>query len=560
MTRKELALNKGFTEEQLAAFGVDNEGRGVKIPYHNADGTPYPRYQIRYTTEKSADKSVKPWGWSPGDQPCVPYGLNRPVPIATFVWIVEGPSDCWALWSAGHPAIGIPGSENIRGLRAEHVGEAKIVYVVREPDQGGASFPERVAACLRGHGYTGQVRAVPFTSEAKDPRALWVADREKFSENLRSLVRSGRCIQPPQIAVTEKKRETIVTMTMPEYLASRGESMDWLVEGLITAGGSMLIGAKKKVGKSMLALNLARCVARGETIIGRRVKQGHVLYISVDEGRETTDERTAILGFREDDPITWAIGRRIPAAWGEWLTEIAAKCKPALVIIDTFAKLAAIKEINSYSEWNKAFSTLYEALEDTKSACVLLAHNKKEGIGFDAVIGSTAVTANVDTIMVMTKDADKIVTVETEQRNGKDLEPCILKMDEETYELSVFDKHEEVRRMCEQAVLSVLSRATPMTTKQVVGAARKRAWDTRQALYGLIADGLVIGSGTGRPGDERTFRLSMMSAAPQKEGRSPACPESPGESGAVPGDGTRESPEAEAARLEHEFDLAFDVA
>jgi RecA-family ATPase len=41
------------------------------------------------------------------------------------------------------------------------------------------------------------------------------------------------------------------------------------VEGLLPDAGSMLIGAKKKVGKSLFLINLARQIARGEPFLGR---------------------------------------------------------------------------------------------------------------------------------------------------------------------------------------------------------------------------------------------------------------------------------------------------
>lgn len=502
-TVAQLAKEKGFSEKALLSFGLRDgvrEGKAcAEIPYYKSDGTEYERVRLRFDGGKDGHR------WNSGDAPCIPYGLHRPIPYDKgFAWIVEGESDCWALWQANHPALGIPGSTNTGCLRLGHVGGAKQLFIVQEPGPAGEAFPRRVASRLYEAGYEGTIFAIVL--QAKDPRELMLKDAEKFETRLReALVKGRKKIERPKAPV----REDFSVMTMSEYLCSRGSVTHWLVEGLITLGGSMLVGAKKKVGKSILALNLARCVARGEAFLGRRVKQGGVLYVSLDEPKQITDHRTEVLGFREDDPILMYASRRIPADWGGWIAHLAQAHQPALVIVDTFAKLADIKEINNYAEWNKAYAILFSALEATKSAVVLLAHNKKEGQGFDAVIGSTAVTGNVDTIMVITKDADNIRTVETEQRHGQDMEPSVLKLDEDTYELNVFDKRLHMKRDCEQAVLNVLSNE-PMTAKQVAATTKKRAYNVRNALHALIDAGLVMGQGSGRKDDERMFRLSMM--------------------------------------------------
>ena len=62
--------------------------------------------------------------------------------------------------------------------------------------------------------------------------------------------------------------------------------VEHLVEGLLPASGSMVIGAKKKVGKSVLLVNLARSIVRGRaSFLGRGCRQGPVLYGSFDEPR-----------------------------------------------------------------------------------------------------------------------------------------------------------------------------------------------------------------------------------------------------------------------------------
>jgi KaiC/GvpD/RAD55 family RecA-like ATPase len=69
------------------------------------------------------------------------------------------------------------------------------------------------------------------------------------------------------------------------------ERVDWLVGGLLPAGGLSLVIAKPKVGKSTFARHVAHAVARGDPFLGRRTRRGGVLYISVEERRRDVRPR-----------------------------------------------------------------------------------------------------------------------------------------------------------------------------------------------------------------------------------------------------------------------------
>ena len=75
--------------------------------------------------------------------------------------------------------------------------------------------------------------------------------------------------------------------TLPEEeplgdLSDLPELAPELVEGLLREGHKMLIAAPSKAGKSFLLQELAVCVAEGREWLGRRVRQGKVLYVNLE--------------------------------------------------------------------------------------------------------------------------------------------------------------------------------------------------------------------------------------------------------------------------------------
>ncbi len=63
------------------------------------------------------------------------------------LWVVEGESDCWALWHHGYPAIGIPGATHhkaIDRIQADYLAGFPEVIIWQEPDQGGSHMALKV--------------------------------------------------------------------------------------------------------------------------------------------------------------------------------------------------------------------------------------------------------------------------------------------------------------------------------------------------------------------------------------------------------------------------------
>ncbi len=184
VTVKALAEAKELPLDFLLSLGLEDTPQGVVIPYFNVDGTRHPRARIR-----SALKAGNGSRWTPGDDPIIPYGLDH-LPDAIqqgFLILVEGESDCWTLWCAGFPALGIPGASMAKVLEAAHLKDIPSVYVCREPDQGGKTFVDGTTKRLMEIQYRGEIFIFSCGS-FKDPSELYINDPENFSQRFEEIL------------------------------------------------------------------------------------------------------------------------------------------------------------------------------------------------------------------------------------------------------------------------------------------------------------------------------------------------------------------------------------
>lgn len=178
LTVRQLAHDKDLPTAMLRDLGCRNVEGGVRIPYFDFHegpvgvcGTPRPRLRAA----RSASTSGGSRWTGEGDEPIVPYGRWRlsEAREAGYLTLVEGESDCWTLWQAGEPALGIPGASMMGKLEAGDVSGIGRVYLVREPDQAGRRFVRGVLERLIELDYRGEAYVLPFEDEADDPNAAW---------------------------------------------------------------------------------------------------------------------------------------------------------------------------------------------------------------------------------------------------------------------------------------------------------------------------------------------------------------------------------------------------
>lgn len=119
-------------------------GQAVRIPYPNEDGT---TGATRFRTALEKPPTGDRFAWESGSRVRL-YGLDRKHEwrAAGFAVGVEGESCAHTAWLLGIPGFGIPGASNWRDDRdAAHLDGVGAIYIVVEPDQGGAALRKKLA-------------------------------------------------------------------------------------------------------------------------------------------------------------------------------------------------------------------------------------------------------------------------------------------------------------------------------------------------------------------------------------------------------------------------------
>jgi hypothetical protein len=183
---------KGLPDEFLRSLGLIDttyaRSQAIKIPYRATGGT---EIAIRY---RIALDGADRFRWAKGSR-AIPYGLDRlgDAREAGYIVLCEGESDAQTLWFNGFPALGLPGATTWYEDRdAPLLADLKTVYVVIEPDKGGAA----VMKWLKRSSIAPLVKLVKLKG-AKDPSGLYLADRAAFREASQRTLDEAEPYRPP---------------------------------------------------------------------------------------------------------------------------------------------------------------------------------------------------------------------------------------------------------------------------------------------------------------------------------------------------------------------------
>jgi RecA-family ATPase len=207
---------------------------------------------------------------------------------------------------------------------------------------------------------------------------------------------------PHEVQKVEQSQALKKRVSLIPWADLRDEPVRWLVDGLIPAASFAAIFGKPGSYKSFAALYLGAMIATGREAFGRATTQGPVIYIAGEGGAGLKRRRDAIMrqhGLPQDAPVYFIKAQLNLATTLEdrdaLLAEIRAiGVKPALVVIDTFARMTAGIEENSAKDVGAAIAIM-GSIEQETGAAVLIVHHS--GKAQDAGMrGSSALLAAVD--------------------------------------------------------------------------------------------------------------------------------------------------------------------
>lgn len=203
-------------------------------------------------------------------------------------------------------------------------------------------------------------------------------------------------------------------ITHTDLLTKQLQPISFLVEDILIDTGTGVLAGRKKLGKSFLATQLSQSVASKADFLGHRVKQGKVVHFALEDGERRTQSRLRMQQARNDLPITYFYkwpAWNTPAGFTQ-LRAMLTELKPALVVVDTFAKILNGKpEQNSAGDMGDFGNRMHDLALELNLMILFIAHHGKglqmtsRDPGFD-IRGSSAIPGATDVNIGLYKNED----------------------------------------------------------------------------------------------------------------------------------------------------------
>ncbi|MGC4107829.1 MAG: AAA family ATPase [Thermomicrobiales bacterium] len=196
----------------------------------------------------------------------------------------------------------------------------------------------------------------------------------------------------------------------------------WLVSGIIREGTTVFLSGREGVGKSIVALELAACVAGGREFFGNAVSQGEVVYVAAERGDSQRERLEALRDAKGVNPdcinfIDYQFKFNHKEDKGLFLGAVAQNgIKPKLIIIDTLR--ASFDGDENSSANAQATMDAFTRIRRHFDATIIVLHHVN---AFGQSRGSSAFLGAADTELYVTnsKRTGKVFLTVRKQNNGK---------------------------------------------------------------------------------------------------------------------------------------------
>lgn len=430
------------------------------------------------------------------------------------VYVPEGEKDVDALRRLGLSATTNAGGagkwrdEHTKQLRAAGV---ERVVILPDNDRAGEAHAVAGARSCAVAGLSVRKIRLPGLPPIQDKHGEDVSDwlnAGHTGEELAEVVRAAPTLDTATIEGPPTASGLDFT-PLGALLGEKEEECIWLVDRRLPSAGLSLLAGKPKAGKSTLARCLALAVAHGEPWLGFQTTRGAVLYLALEEKRGEVRRHFEAMGASTDDPV-FVLCASAPADGLARLRVEAEHRRPALIIVDPLFRLVRVPDGNDYAVMTTALEPLMRLAWET-GAHVLAVHHlgKGERSGGDAILGSTAIFAAVDTALMLRR-GDRYRTLSSIQRYGDDLDELTLSLDPGTRWITAGPSRAEADETdATGAIFAYLApQSEPVEESAIHDAVEARRVLKQRALRRLIADGRVTRTGSGRRGDSYHYSVS----------------------------------------------------
>lgn len=275
---------------------------------------------------------------------------------------------------------------------------------------------------------------------------------------------------------------------------------EWILEDLIPTGGSSLLVAKPKVGKSTFARGMSISMAKGIPFLDRELRPMRVMYVMFpNEGteaeaqKELIDRLDADKGLSQENFLFYydKSMRSDKLAVVRFLGEEAARFRPDVIFIDTLQGLVQAKDLNGYAEVHAALAPI-RAVAEPYGAHLCYLHHAGKGEKVDLIdmsLGSTALAGAVTVLMAMKRDlSEETLRLFAARGRGVEFEPHVVFIDEDSHMPRLGTTHQLYKT--EQVQTAVMAALADQDGEPITKTALKAATGGRGEVTGLAIDAL----------------------------------------------------------------------
>lgn len=389
----------------------------IRIPYLDTSGAVV-RRRCRKALQKVNGGPDTRFTWYKDEKQAdiIPYGIWH---LSTWrkrryrrIWAVEGESDCHVLWQAGEAAIGFPGATTVRKYPhwMQYLHGFPEVCLINEGGDAGESLTDVLRwSCVRS-----SLRIISCADRddlSKDPSDLWNRcgrDHDAFIAILNESVAAATDADGQPVTTT--KPLSILSPTGLEALATTTRPS--IVDGLLRHGDIAALCAPPGEGKSLAAVELARCVASGQPFADKKCQHGHVLYAFTD-APDSTAKRIYGLDEYARSNIHCLDDLTIPADLDAF-ADACGRLGITLAIIDTWDS-TRVHATGGYTEIDAGLEAILRPMRsicrDIGMACVIVHHSTRSDAG--RLRGSQVLDARCDWIGAVSQEDTGVVVIKS---------------------------------------------------------------------------------------------------------------------------------------------------
>ena len=286
-----------------------------------------------------------------------------------------------------------------------HISTDTEIIVLADADKPGQGHADDVIRNFNKRGYSKLKTITLHTAiTEKDGKDVydWIKDEEHTKTELLKLVAKSPTYQQNQMDKITPR------CTMSENIWDQHISEpNWIIPGMITEGLTILAG-KPKIGKSWLAMQIAIAKTSGGQIFGKKIEQGGVLYLALEDTERRIQHRLKhlspeiVYGIRF--ATDWTNGQEGISHLDLFLT---AYPDVKLVIIDTLQRFRPPQTNgNQYRDDYKDVAEI-KKVADEHGVSIILVHHLRKGESIDPVegiSGTFGISGAADTLLVLQKD------------------------------------------------------------------------------------------------------------------------------------------------------------